>query len=236
MNTNRRSIFFPGRCRATFLALCMLLLAPPLSAHEDAPDTPDTPDIRFDGLVPVPDAKMAMAYYDPDADFSFFTKVLILDPAVAFRSNWQRDQNRNRARNISSSDMDRIKRDVAALFKQVFAERLAANDGYEIVEEAGDDVLIIRPAIIDLDVTAPDTRSTGRTRNFTASAGAATMYMELFDSVSGDIIGRAADRSVIRSTGGRVSWTNSVTNTAEARRMFGRWADQLRAFLDAHYQ
>ena len=124
MSSNRRNIFFPWRCRATFLALCMLLLAPPLSAHEDAPDTPDTPDIRFDGLVPVPDAKMAMAYYDPDADFSFFTKVLILDPAVAFRSNWQRDQNRNRARNISSSDMDRIKRDVAALFKQVFAERL----------------------------------------------------------------------------------------------------------------
>ena len=233
MSTEHSNRFFSQRFRATLLALFMLLLAPQLSAHED---TPDTPDIRFDGLVPVPDAKMAMAYYDPDADFSFFTKVLILDPAVAFRSNWQRDQNRNRARNISSSDMDRIKRDVAALFKQVFAERLAANDGYEIVEEAGDDVLIIRPAIIDLDVTAPDTRSSGRTRNFAASAGAATMYMELFDSVSGDIIGRAADRSVIRSTAGRVTWTNSVTNTAEARRMFGRWADQLRAFLDAHYQ
>jgi len=97
-------------------------------------------------------------------------------------------------------------------------------------------VLIIRPAIIDLDVTAPDTRSAGRTRDFAATAGAATLYMELFDSVSGDMIGRAADRSVIRSSGGRISWTNSVTNTAEARRMFGRWADQLRTFLDAHYQ
>jgi hypothetical protein len=59
--------------------------------------------------------------------------------------------------------------------------------------------------------------------------------MEVFDSVSGDILGRAADRQVVRSTGGRLSWSNSVSNQAEARRMFGRWADRFRAFLDMHY-
>ena len=208
-------------------ALCCML---PLIAFAG-----EAPNISFDGLVPVEDASVAMAYIDPEADFSVFTRVMILEPYVAFRSNWQRDQNRSRTRNIRARDMERIKSDVATLFRQVFAERLAADDGFEIVDEADYDVLLLRPAIIDLDITAPDIATAGRSQTFTASAGAATLYIELFDSVNGTIIGRAADRQATRGTGGSISWSNRVTNTAEARRMFGRWADQLRSFLEQHY-
>jgi hypothetical protein len=190
---------------------------------------------RFDGLKPVPDSTLVMAYIDPEADFSVFRRVKILNPHVAFRSNWQRDQNRSRSRNIRSRDMERIKADVASLFKTVFTERLEADDGFEVVDEADYDVLLLRPAIVDLDITAPDTQTAGRSQTFTASAGAATLYIELFDSVTGDIIGRAADRQVVRSAAGGVSWSNRVTNAQEARRMFGAWADQLRKFLDRHY-
>ena len=84
--------------------------------------------------------------------------------------------------------------------------------------------------------SAPDTRSAGRSRTFTATTGAATMYMEVFDSVTGEIIGRAADRQSIRSGGGNLTWSNSVTNSADAQRMFGRWADKLVSFLDSHYK
>jgi len=219
-------------------ALCVssMIFSSLVCAAEPTAEESAVADIRFDDLVPIPDAKMAMAAIDPDADFSVFKRVALLDPLVAFRSNWQRDQNRSRARNVRASDMEKIKADVAALFKQVFIEQLEANGGYEVVEVTGDDVLLIRPAIVDLDISAPDTGTSGRTRTYTTSAGAATLYMELFDSVSGDIIGRAADRKSIRGSAGRVTWTNSVTNTADARRMFRGWADQLRGFLDAHYR
>jgi len=192
-------------------------------------------EISFDGLERVEDSSVAMAYIDPEADFSAFERVVILEPFVAFRSNWQRDQNRSRSRNIRASDMERIKADVASLFKEVFTERLEADDGFEVVVAADYDVLLLRPAIIDLDITAPDVRTAGRSRTFAASTGAATLYLELFDSVSGKIIGRAADRQAARRAGGNVSWSSRVTNTAEARRMFGRWADRLREFLDEHY-
>jgi len=195
----------------------------------------DAAPARFDGLEPVDGASMAMAYIDPEADFSVFRRVAILDPYVAFRSNWQRDQNRSRSRGIRSSDMERIRADVASLFKQVFTERLQADGGYEVVDEVGYDVLLLRPAIVDLDITAPDTRTAGRSRTYTAGAGAATLHIELFDSVSGAILGRAADRQTARQSGTRLAWSNGVTNNAEARRMFGRWADRLRDFLDAHY-
>lgn len=192
----------------------------------------DTPE-RFDGLKPVADPKVAMAYVDPDADFSVFNQVAILDPLVAFRANWQRDQNRSRSRNLRTSDVERIKADVANLFREVFIERLE-NAGYAVTTEAGEDVLILRPAIVDLDITAADVRTAGRSRTYTTTNGAATLYLELFDSLSGDILGRAADRRVARQAGGRMTWNNRVTNVAEARRMFGRWADQLVAFLGSY--
>jgi len=193
--------------------------------------------ISFDSLVRIEDASVAAAYIDPDADFSVFERIAILDPFVAFRSNWQRDQNRSRrgTSRISARDMERIKTDVARLFKEVLIERMEADDGFEVVEFAYYDVLLVRPAIIDLDVTAPDTRSPGRSRTYAASAGAATLYIELFDSVSGEIIGRAIDRQGVRRAGGGVTWSNRVTNVAEARRVFGGWADQLRSFLEEHY-
>jgi len=212
------------------LLFCLFTLLAVPAAHAE-----DTLDL-FENLVPVEDAQMGAAYIDPNADFSVFKRVMILDTFVAFRSGWERDQRRGtRGVRITANDMDRIKSDVADLFQQVFAETLEADDGFEVVDQADHDVLLLRPAIIDLDISAPDTMSAGRTRTFTASTGAATLYIELYDSVSGQIIGRAADRQATRNAGGRVTWSNRVTNTADARRMFGGWANTLRDFLDSHY-
>ncbi len=194
----------------------------------------DKESVTYDGLERVEGARVYAAYITPEADFSVFKRVAILDPFVAFRSNWRRDQNRSRSRNVRASDMERIKTDVSALFRDVFIERLEAA-GFEIVTVSGEDVLVLRPAIVDLDVTAPETRTAGRSRTYTASAGAATLFIELFDSVSGDILGRAVDRQASRRAGGMMTWSNRVSNRAEARRMIGRWADQLIAFLGEHY-
>ena len=232
---NYKSMVRSGRITAAvvlFVSSLLVVVAPVALAEEKGDPEPER---TFDNLVAVEGAAMNMAFIDPDADFSVFKRVAILEPYIAFRSNWQRDQNRSRTRNIRARDMERIKADVATLFERVFTERLE-DAGYEVVDMANEDVLLLRPAVIDLDITAPDNRTAGRSRTFSASAGAATLYMQLFDSYTGDIIGRAADRKSVRSGGGQISWSNSVTNNADARRMFGRWADTLIAFLDSHYK
>ena len=87
----------------------------------------------FDNLAPVKDAQIGMAYIDPNADFSVFKRVMILEPFVAFRSNWQRDQNRGSRRNrVSMRDMERIKSDTANLFRDVFIEQLQTDEAFEI--------------------------------------------------------------------------------------------------------
>jgi hypothetical protein len=222
------------RTAISLSTVCLMILgvaADVVSAHTDALHG----GISFDGLVPVEDSKVGKAYIDPNADFSIYKRVKILDPLVSFRKNWQRDQNRARHRRVTSTEMERIKRDVAQLFEEVFGEALAANDGFEIVDEVGEDVLLVRPAIIDLDISAPDTLNPGRGRVYTTTAGAATLYIELFDSTTSAIIGRAVDRRSIRSNAGGIAWNNRATNTADARRLFRGWADLLRNFLDRHY-
>jgi hypothetical protein len=191
---------------------------------------------QFENLVAVEDAQAAAAYIDPQADFSVFKRAMILDTFVSFRSGWERDQRRGtRGTRISANDIERIKTRVSELFNSVFIEVLEADDGFEIVSEADYDVLLIRAAIIDLDVTAPDTSGAGRSRTYTADSGAATLYIELYDSVSGQIIGRAIDRQAARSPSSFMTWTNRASNTADARRVFRGWATNLRSFLDSHY-
>ena len=209
------------------LALVALLL-PAFSATAQ--------DVSFDNLERIKDATVAAAYIDRDADFSIYNRVRILDPYVAFQANWQRQQNRNNpGGRVNAQDKERIREAAADLLTDVFIEVLEADDGFEVVDEAGDDVLILRPAIFDLVITAPDTRSAGRSRTVTATAGAATLYIELFDGGSGKIIGRAVDRRAASRPGGMMQWSNRVTNVSEARRMFRVWAGRLREFLDNHY-
>jgi hypothetical protein len=189
----------------------------------------------YDGLVPVGDPRVAAAWIDPDADFSVFKRVVVFEPKVAFRANWMRDQNRNtRMRRVSQRDMDRIKGDVAELFEEVFSESLEAG-GYDVVTVVGDDVLVLRPSIIDLDVNVPNASATAPTQSISATAGSATLFVELFDSVSGDIIGRAVDRREIGQAQGAFTLRGGAANRQEARQMFTRWANKLVEFLDSHY-
>ena len=212
-----------------FKALIFSIIFPLSAVAENA-------NLQFENLVKLDDSKVAAAFIDPNADFSVFDQVMILDTFVAFRSGWERDQRRGtRGMRVSTSDMDRIKARVSELFNSVLIDVLEADDGFEIVSEPDYNVLLVRAAIIDLDVTAPDTSSAGRSRTYTANSGAATLYIELFDSVSGQIIGRAIDRQSARNTGSMMRWTNRASNTADARRTFSSWATQLRGFLESHY-
>jgi len=190
----------------------------------------DFPDITEDGLKKLEDTELSLVYAVPDATLSGYDKVMLVDATVAFKKNWQRDQNRSYAFKVRASDMERIKADTAALFREVFTEELTAG-GYQLTEEAGEDVLLVRPAIINLDVTAPDVNTASRTYQYAESAGEMTLYVELYDSVTGAIIAKAMDRQRDRERGW-LQWQSKVTNAAAAKRIMKGWAETLRKGLD----
>ena len=190
----------------------------------------ERPEITIEGLQLVEDSNLALVYAQPGVNWSQYTRIYLDDPYIAFKKNWQRDQNRDNPGKISSNDMAKIKIELGSLFIDVFAETLEES-GYELVYEKAEDVLLIRPAIIGLSIVSPDINSTGKSRSYTESAGEMTLHMELYDSVSGDIIAKALDRQVDRKTG-YFEWQNRVTNRAAANRILKTWANVLKEGLD----
>lgn len=85
-------------------------------------------------------------------------------------------------------------------------------------------MLRVRPGVVDLYVTAPDNMSAGMSRTYTMESGQATLFVELRDSTTGALLGRALDKRATRNTG-RVQISNSVTNLSDFRALFKQWAD-----------
>ncbi len=109
--------------------------------------------------------------------------------------------------------MNQIKKELAAEFMKVFTRQLKAG-GYAVVDTAAPDVLILRPAIINLRVTAPDLMTPGINMTVVRSAGSATLYLELWDSMTDKILARVMDSQADQGDGRQVA--NSVSNMAAA--------------------
>lgn len=215
-----------ARKLATVPLLAMLFVPTVALPSDDV-----APRVSMEGLELVEQDRRGAIYADPGVDWSLYSRIQLDEASVAFRKNWQRDQNRMQPFKIRVEDMERIKRELSELFGEVFAQELTDN-GYAITDEVADDVLRITPRIVDLDVYAPDDRhSPGMTKSYTEQAGRMTLQLDIFDAVTGDLIASTSDRQEAPRRG-YLQWTTSATNRAEARRMLERWARDYRERLD----
>ena len=210
------------------LSLSALFLSTSAFAKKD-----DFPEVTEDGLPRVHASTLTLVYAEPEADLSIYDQVILLDAHVAFKKNWARDQRTKSAQplRINSKDMEKIQTTLAPAFNEVFRQTLE-DGGYTVTDTAAENALLIRPAIINLDVNAPDTPSAGRSYSFTSSAGEMTLYLELYDSVTGDLIAKSLDRRMDNAHNGFYTWTNSVTNRQAAQRILNGWAKILLNALD----
>ena len=213
-----------------FRTPAQLLLSASLLTISGLSIAQDRSEFTVEGLQLVEDSNLALVYAQPDVDWSLYSKIYLDDAFVAFKKNWKRNYNRDHSGKISADDMAKIKMELSGLFRDVFAETLEEG-GYELVFETGEDVLQIKPAIIGLDVVAPDHGSPGVSRTYAETAGEMTLYLELYDSVSGAMLAKALDRKEDRRTG-YFEWQNRVTNRAAANRILKVWANVLKEGLD----
>ncbi len=192
------------------------------------------PEVSPDGMQLQKSTRSTVAYKKEGVDFSEYDEVQILPSEVAFKKNWQRNYNRDHlalSTRISDADVIRIKTDVAKLFDEVFRDEFGKNATFPMVDTVSSNTLVIRPAIINLDVAAPDLRSAANVRTYTDDAGQATLFLELYDGVSGEILARIINTSVAGDNS-HYEWANRVTNRADAKRMIRKWAKALRIKYD----
>ena len=189
---------------------------------------------EWDGLVRRPVSRMDAVFVLPDADITGYTSVMLDPVQVSFARDWDPNRGRrNPASRLNANDIAAIQSGLADMLRESFRAQLEAG-GYTIVDQPGPDTLRVTAAIVDLNVTAPDTMTAGRTRTYTTNSGQMTLVAELRDSVTGDLLARAVDTQRGRNTGA-MQFTNNVTNTADARRAMGVWANALRQGLDEMY-
>ncbi len=210
-------------------ALCFAVLALGIASNQSyAADK--LPEVSPEGLKLMPKTKAAAVYLREGVSFSGYTKVAILDCYVAFRKNWQRDMNATDPFKVKDDDVMRIKKDLGALFKEVFTKELTKK-GQTVTTEAGPGVLILRPALVNLYVTAPDTMSASRSWSYAADAGQATLFMEFYDGVSGELLARVLDTRVAGDDTFATA-RSRVTNRADAEQMLAKWAVGLGTYLE----
>ena len=190
----------------------------------------EIPEYTVEGLKLVPNTKdIALVWAEPGADLSQYDRVYLVEPYVAFKKNWKRETNRG-LNQVSNRDMERIKTNVKELFIEVFTEELEKG-GYKLANERAEDVLLVKPAIIDLDVIAPNTSTMGLTHTFSESSGSMTLYMELYDSETDDLLAKAMDTRTDRGKG----WMQYQTGPANRQagiKMMRPWAEALVKGLD----
>jgi len=185
----------------------------------------DLPEVDKDGLHLLIDSKARVVYTKPGLSLDKYTKVKILNCYVAFKKGYEHDYNLDHMGlegRISDKDIERIKKGLAGEFKKEFTTVLTKS-GHPVVDEPGPDVLLLRPAIINLDITAPDTLAAELRRVVVNSAGQMTLYMELYDSATSTLLARVVDPEADRRRG----VANEFTNRASADLIIRNWADIL---------
>ena len=191
------------------------------------------PQMSEDGLQLVKQTKTRLIYKRPDTTFTQFKRVEILECGVDFSKSWVKDYNssqRDLSRKIKDSDLDRARTYLTAQFKKIFTEELTKNGGYQVAEQTGPDVLVLRPALVNIQVSAPDLMTPGRGFTYVQESGQMTLYLELWDPSNKTILARIVDaRSSNESYSQR---SNSVTNKVAAQSIMESWAKELRERLD----
>jgi hypothetical protein len=214
--------------RCTVIAASLVL---PCSLAQAADDP--LPEVSDDGLHLQKSKDARVVYVRPGATLEPYKRVAILECYVEFQKDWQRRYNQTAAMGtrLTDADAEKIRTAIAEEFKKVFTDELQTKGGYQVVDVAAPDVMILRPALVNVVVTAPDVANTGRTRTIVSSAGQMTLFLELFDSTSKEILARIIDPKA--DPRGFAQYANRVTNKAAADDMLRDWAGALRKHLDA---
>jgi len=192
------------------------------------------PQVSPDGLQLQKSTQDRLVYVRPGATLQPYRRVAILDCYVEFEKDWQRNYNNSqmglRGR-VSDRDVEQMKSRLAAEFEKVFTDELRTKGGYEVVDKAAPDVLVLRPALLNVAVNAPDLMTPGIGATVVPSAGQMTLYLELWDSTTNKILARVMDaKADSNAFAGRAS---GVTNKAAADDILRSWAEELRKHLDA---
>lgn len=201
------------------------------SAYESRIDS-----AAVEGLTKVEWEDVDTLYMREGASVSGFKTVLIHTPTVSFRDQWLRQQNRmhpSPQERVRPEDVEKIEEEIATDLIERFSRELV-QAGFTVTDTVAEGVLELSPAIVDLDVFAPNLsyRQSGRRVsrssmqvNTAELANEMILQLRMVDGGSGALIGVAEDRLQSRRVTSNIG--NDITDRAATAVTMDRWAAKL---------
>src|SRR5215469_9922959 len=121
---------------------------------------------EWDGLEQRNDRRVDRLFVRPGASLAGYQRVRLERLQVSFDRNWDPNRTRRGANRMTSRDFDNIRNTLADEFARITSQELARG-GYQVVTEAGEDVLDVQPFIVDLFITAPGSTTPASGTTFT---------------------------------------------------------------------
>ncbi|HEY6125685.1 MAG TPA: DUF3313 family protein [Steroidobacteraceae bacterium] len=177
-------------------------------------------ELTDDGLVRVPSRRVAGVYRAPGATFTQYQRIMLEPPTIEFVRDWRKNHS-----DVNDTEYARIVRESAELFREEFTREIIDRGPYEYADELAPDVLIVNPAIQDLDIVAPDASTAPGERQYTTGPVKMKVTGELRDAATGKLVGRLTIyEGNERYAFNELRLANRVTNAHEQRTAFAKWA------------
>jgi hypothetical protein len=172
--------------------------------------TVETQSFRVNKNANVESAKIAVG-----ADFSQYDTLLVDDMGIFFP----------KSSTVPDEDIKRIR----SIFQETFTAELA---GYEYTREPGPGMLQVQASLVDLrNASYSDLVDFRGDLETLSKPGALIFLMELRDSGTGEVLGRASDSYANPQFAGN---SDEATDWASVEAAAQHWAKLFRGFLDAN--
>lgn len=192
-------------------------------------------DITTDGLTIIKATTFTEKQIKNSVKWSEYTKYQISPGEVSFRKDWKRDYNRfqkSLSMKVTDQDMLRIKNTVGKIVYEELDKALKDTGSLIKADEPDSNTLLFKPRVINLDLYAPEVQNAPViSRKYIRQAGLATLFLEVYDAVSGEILARWIDTRE-DSDRGYFEWANRITNAERVRNVVQIWTRRLVEGLD----
>ncbi|MBW8189638.1 DUF3313 domain-containing protein [Neiella marina] len=183
------------------------------------------PQTSYDHLVKVESKKVKELYLKQGETFADYDRMLLAVADVAFRKNAYRSQfaSRNQMEKGIAKASDKLQ----VLFDDTFREVINEKGDFKFTNQRSESTLLVVPKLINVYLTTLDeASSTSSMKTYAESAGEMTLVLELYDSVSGEILARIVDHKQATDWGKMVRQSSTETRH-QSRRMVKGWASDL---------
>ena len=199
--------------------LVALGLAASLASGCAADPPPD--ETTADGLVRVVSRSVGGVYRAPDSTFIQYQRVILEPPSISFAEDWAEMHPK-----VGPAEIARIRAESVHMFRDEFAREFVKRGSYKFADEPAPDVLLIVPAIEELNIMAPEAGDGPGERTY-LTMRPVTMKVtgDIRDAVTGKVVGRVITfHPAEQNPNSELRLANRSANAQEQRRVFAEWS------------